>query len=173
MVDEGKLDLLEDMYENWIFFRVTMDMIEVCWWWEGVIEVWCWWFRGDGAPPDPVEDLPTTCPPPTHTQMVFAKADPRVQQLYERSLVDPEYWEFGKLLREYVWFCIVTSCVVSHCTNMGSMKWCICTHSYHDTLLHACTTVVLLFLVVYKTMHNTSSPHTTPTANSKARKRRC
>lgn len=34
--------------------------------------------------------------------MVFAKADPRVQQLYEKSLVEAQYWEFGKLLREYV-----------------------------------------------------------------------
>lgn len=29
MLAQGKLELLEDMYENWIFFRVTMDMIEV------------------------------------------------------------------------------------------------------------------------------------------------
>lgn len=35
--------------------------------------------------------------------MVFAKADPRVQQLYEKSLVDPQYWEFGKMLRECVY----------------------------------------------------------------------
>lgn len=37
LIQEGKLELLEDMYENWIFFRVTMDMIEVCGW----CVVWC------------------------------------------------------------------------------------------------------------------------------------
>lgn len=60
MIDEGKLDLLTDMYQNWPFFSVTLDMVE----------------------------------------MVFAKADPRVAQFYERTLVEKELWGFGDDLRQ-------------------------------------------------------------------------
>lgn len=28
-IDAGRLDLLQDMYENWMFFRVTLDMLEM------------------------------------------------------------------------------------------------------------------------------------------------
>ncbi|KAL6776785.1 PEPCL1 [Auxenochlorella protothecoides x Auxenochlorella symbiontica] len=29
MIDAGKLELLQDMYQNWMFFRVTLDMLEM------------------------------------------------------------------------------------------------------------------------------------------------
>ena len=60
MIDSGKLELLMDMYQNWPFFSVTLDMVE----------------------------------------MVFAKADPRVAQFYERTLVEKQLWGFGDDLRQ-------------------------------------------------------------------------
>lgn len=62
VIKQGKLELLQDMYANWMFFRVTLDMLE----------------------------------------MVFAKADPRVVNMYERALVDPQLHGLGgSLLKKF------------------------------------------------------------------------
>jgi phosphoenolpyruvate carboxylase len=29
MIDDGKLDLLQEMYHTWPFFSVTLDMVEM------------------------------------------------------------------------------------------------------------------------------------------------
>lgn len=31
MIDEGKLELLQEMYATWPFFSVTLDMVEMVW----------------------------------------------------------------------------------------------------------------------------------------------